>query len=458
MNSKIFYLGLALTSCVATSCVDEEVTSQGGTDAGVGQQSYVVAATVDGVNYLVTTPSLDEGEISVVGKGLETESGTYWVFYGNKYLFRLVYNKGGQGTGSSYILNSSKKMEEYLQYSVNRITTYGLWGENVIIVSAGDTSTKDADGDAAKGLLVNYLNANTGLTTSKAYICEDFLGNGEYVTFSGFVEANGKLYTSVIPMGMSRYGVKAFSDKITDTELIAKASGGSGSGSYVAGEIPSTQYPDCAYVAIYSGDNFSNAPIIASTDKMGFASGRMKSQYYQTIWSADNGDVYVFSPGYGRLTTSSEDLKRVEGKLPSGVMRIKAGSTSFDDSYYVNLEELGNKNPMYKCWHIKDDYFLLQLYTQGLNSKGEYTTELAVFKGESKQLTVVTGLPDESQISSFGNIPYCENGFIYMPVSILNGNPSLYKINPETGVATKGLSITAESVSTVGKLDVLEDN
>ena len=43
MNSKIFYLGLALTSCVATSCVDEEVTSQGGTDAGVGQQSYVVA-------------------------------------------------------------------------------------------------------------------------------------------------------------------------------------------------------------------------------------------------------------------------------------------------------------------------------------------------------------------------------------------------------------------------------
>ena len=177
---------------------------------------------------MVTTPSLDEGEISVVGKGLETESGTYWVFYGNKYLFRLVYNKGGQGTGSSYILNSSKKMEEYLQYSVNRITTYGLWGENVITVSAGDTSTKDADGDAAKGLLVNYLNANTGLTTSKAYICEDFLGNGEYVTFSGFVEANGKLYTSVIPMGMSRYGVKAFSDKITDTELIAKASGGSG--------------------------------------------------------------------------------------------------------------------------------------------------------------------------------------------------------------------------------------
>lgn len=53
-------------------------------------------------------------------------------------------------------------------------------------------------------------------------------------------------------------------------------------------------------------------------------------------------------------------------------MRIKAGETSFDDTYYVNLEELGNKHPMYKCWHITEDYFLLQMYTRGLQSKGVY--------------------------------------------------------------------------------------
>ena len=272
-------------------------------------------------------------------------------------------------------------------------------------------------------------------------------------TFSGFVQANGKLYTSVIPMGMSQYGVKAFPDKVTDPQLVATVAGGSGSGAYKEGSIPSTQYPDHAYVAIYSGNDFSSTPTIVATDKIGFASGRMRSQYYQTIWAADNGDLYVFSPGYGRLTTSSDDLKRVQGTLPSGVMRIKAGETSFDDTYYVNLEELGNKHPMYKCWHITEDYFLLQMYTRGLQSKGEYTTELAVFKGEDRTLKPVTGLPSEDVLSAYGNIPYNENGYIYMPVSTTDGStPALYKIDPRTATATKGLTIIAESVSTVGKL------
>lgn len=335
---------------------------------------------------------------------------------------------------------------------MSRVTTYGIWGNQVITASAGDTDIKDSEGHAAQGLLVNYLNAVDGSTSTQTYPCEDFLGNGEYVTFSGFVQANGKLYTSVVPMGMSQYGVKAFPGKVTDPELVASVAGGSASSAYEAGTIPSTQYPDYAYVAIYSGDNFSETPVIASTDKIGFASGRMRSQYYQTIWAAGNGDLYVFSPGFGRLTTSSDDLKRVQGQLPSGVMRIKAGETAFDESYYVNLEEIGNRHPVYRCWHITEDYFLLQMYTQGLQSKGEYTTELAVFKGDEKKFTVVTGLPDESEISSFGNIPFCEGGFIYMPVSTTTGHPALYKIDPKTAVAAKGITIAAESVSAVGRL------
>ena len=60
-------------------------------------------------------------------------------------------------------------------------------------------------------------------------IAENFLGNGEKVTWAGLVDANNKIYTSVIPMGMSKYGIKAWPDKVTDQELITKADGGSGS-------------------------------------------------------------------------------------------------------------------------------------------------------------------------------------------------------------------------------------
>lgn len=447
----IALLGLG-NMMMACSSSDEPVSVP---DATEKASAYVLAATVDGVNYLIRTSSLDEGIVSVRGNGLETETGTYWIFYEQDYLFRLVYNQGGQGTGASYVMNAQGGVEEHLQYAVNRVTTYGLWGKHVITASSGDTSTKDAEGNVAKGLLVNYLHATDGTTSSQIYPAENFLGNGEYVSFSGFVQANGKLYTSVVPMGMSTYGVKAFPELVTDPDLVAAEAGGSASSAYDAGSIPSTQYPDRAFVAIYNGDDFGETPVVATTDKIGFASGRMRSQYYQTIWAADNGDLYVFSPGYGRLTQSSDDLKRVEGKLPSGVVRIRAGETDFDPDYYVNLEELGNRHPLYKCWHIDGDYFLLQLYTQGLQSKGEYTTELAIYQGETKQLNVVQGLPDAADISSLGNIPFSENGFIYMPVSTTVGHPALYKIDPKTATATRGLVIEAESVSTVGKLATL---
>ncbi|MDR0745627.1 MAG: DUF4374 domain-containing protein [Mediterranea sp.] len=442
---------LFCAACVFTACDDENDGH-----SVVARGEYVVAATVDGVNYLPTVESLDEGNVSLANNGLETEAGTYWVFHGTEYLFRLVYNKGGAGTGASYVLGDDGKVKQAKTYDFSRITTYGSWGDNVITSSTGDTNKKDAEGNIAQGFLVNYLSATDGTVETKTYDAENYLDNGEYVCFSGFVQANGKLYTSVVPMGMSKYGIAAHPDKVLNEKYITTGTGGGGSGTYGEGVIPSTQYPDNAYIAIYSGSSFDEKPVIVSTDKIGFASGRMRSQYYQTIWAAGNGDLYVFSPGFGRTTVSNPEVdgfEKVEGKLSSGVMRIKASATAFDNDYgVVAIEELENKHPLYRCWHITEDYFLLQLYTQGLDIMAAGTTELAVFKGEAKTLKIVTGLPDEDILASIGNNPYSENGYIYVPITTTIGNPALYKIDPKTAKATKGLTIEAETINAVGKL------
>lgn len=419
---------------------------------------YIIAAKAGGATYLITTESLDSGYVSTRKNGTETVGGSYWVFYKDKYLFSLQYNDGSAGTGSSYKLNAyTGKMQEDKSYTFNRITTYGIWGDNVITVSTNNGSTENiVSGDTtfyAKYLQFNYLNANNGITKTGNHIAENFLSNGETVTFSGFVEANGKLYTSVIPMGMSHYGVKTYSDKITDKGLIATEKGGSGSGSYTPGQIPSTQYPDSAFIAIYSGDSFDETPVIVRTGKIGYACGRYKSQYYQTIWAADNGDLYVFSSGYGRTATSSTSLKRVTGVLPSGVVRIKAGTTNFDPDYYYNLEEIGTGHPLFRCWHITEDYFLLQQYSSNEMTTESPVKELAIFKGENGLYNQVTeGLPDADKISSYGT-PFSANGYAYIPVVTTDGNlPALYKIDPKTGKATKGLIVDAEEVVAAGKL------
>ncbi len=464
MKKSVFFqmaVGICLSASLASCSSDnDDNTSNTITEVKTEDEGrIIIAATVDGVNYLVPTTSLDEGTISIQGQGLETESGSYWVFKNDKYLFRMVYQQGSPGVGASYILNSNMKAEEALTYNFNRITTYGSWGNNVITASAGATDQTDAQGNVAQGLLFNYLNDQTGTVKIETHIAENYLGNGEYVSFSGFVEANNKLFTSVVPMGMSQYGVANFPSMVTDTELIAKEDGGSRSSSYSKGMIPMTQYPDSAFVAIYSGDNFGEKPVIARTGKIGYATGRYRSQYYQTIWSNDNGDVYVFSPGYGRYSVYEEenfDIKKVKGKLPSGVVRIKKGATNFDDSYYVNIEEATGGLPMYRCWHMTGNYFLLQLYPSvaAINRLAEGTTKLAVFNADTKEVKIVSGLPAENTITSFGTAPYTHNGYTYMPVTVSDEGsyPAFYRIDPATATAVKGATVMAESISAAGWL------
>ena len=447
---------LCLATFLTTSCTKEQPTGGENTPT-TAEELYVIAAQVDGTSYLITSETLEDGTVSVVGNGTEVIGGSYWVYKDMNYLFALVYNKGGAGTGASYYLNQNGTLTEQYLYDFNRITTYGTWGDNVITASTGDSNQADEEGNLAQALLFNYLNSNDGSQKNESIIAENFLGNGENVSFAGFTESGGKLYTSVIPMGMSKYGIGQWPELVSDPELIAQADGGSGSGAYIQGEIPSTQYPDSAYIAIYSGDNFNSEPIIVRTGKMGYGCGRMRSQYYQTIWSADNGDVYLFSSGYGRTATSSEDLKKVTGILPSSVMRIKKGATDFDPDYFVNLEEIGNNKPMFRCWHIDQNNFLLQLYKDGVegmfDGQDADVSELAIFSAEDKTITTVTGLP--ADLAGFSGTPYGENGAVYIAVTVTSGEkPAFYKIDINTAEASKALTVDAESISAVGKLKV----
>lgn len=467
MSRKNLFLGLGALcmGSIFMSCQENDGPSFSAHNNFKG--NYVIPVTAGGTSYLLTAESLDEGRISVIENGKEFQDQiSYWIFYDPYYFFGIKYNNGSQGTGGCYYLDAQNIPQKKYSYTFNRFTTYGKWGDNVITVSTGNTNQKDDKGNAAQGFLFNYLNVKTGTTSTNqnVILAENYLGNGEKVTMAGFVEANGKLYTSIIPMGMSHYGVNMWPDKVVNKDYIATGDGGSGSGKYTAGQIPSTQYPDNAYIAIYSGNSFDDTPLIATTDKIGFACGRMKSQYYQTIWSDDDGNLYVFSGGYGRTATqpaAGANLKaKAQGKLKSGVVRIPAGSNDFDD-YYCNLEEMvgASGNPLFRCWHVGGDYFLLNNYGCSIEEVAKLSSnapknELVIFKASEKRLIPITGLPDKALISSFGNSPYLENKYFYIPVLTTEEGaiPTFYKINPETGIAVKGLEVEADEITTVGKI------
>lgn len=208
---------------------------------------------------------------------------------------------------------------------------------------------------------------------------------------------------------------------------------------------------------------------------MSWAAGRMRSAYYQTVWAADNGDIYVFSPSYSKL----ESDPRQRTTHPSSVMRIKKNAKEFDSTYEpFNIEAAAekelvnevqakarpdgggttvtdNSKAMYRCWHITGDYFLLQMYANGINAMGTGATKMAIFKGEDRAFKYVKGLPAEDMISSFSvKNPYNENGVCYISVltTETGASPQIYKIDPVTATATPGLIVEMNEPGAIGQL------
>lgn len=94
------------------------------------------------------------------------------------------------------------------------------------------------------------------------------------------------------------------------------------------------------------------------------------------------------------------------------------------------------------------------MYDKEITASDKTANRLAIFKGSTGSLTFVSGLPSTDRISGFSNTPFVENGNVYIAVTTTDDYPAIYKIDPASASATKGLTIVATQVSDVGKLAV----
>lgn len=452
--------GMALTAC------SDDESNDGSGSSNVTTGNYVIAATVTSSStdtyVLLTAESLDEGEITTVGNGLVNEGATYWVFYGNRYLYALNYNQGEAGTTQSFIMNTAGALEKRSQeYYVNRFTTYGFYDNYIMATSTGDgpSDMKDENGYLPQSFLISYLDVDNQTYTSNSvtqttpFLSENFLGNGEYVTLAGLEQVGSKLYAAAVPMGLSQYGCVQKNEDGSykwvlpgNEDLIKTESGGSGSGAYDKDELQWTQYPDECWIAVFKDRTLTEYSLI-KTDKISYACGRNRSQYYQMNWLADDGYVYVFSPSYAKTMSDS----RQQTTLPAGVVRVNTQTEQFDDAYYYNLEEKADGASFLRSWYIGGEYFLLLMYDKAITASDKVANRLAVFNTSTGNLSYVSGLP--SNVSGFGNTPYMENGNAYVAVTTASGYPTIYKVEPSSATATQGLVIRATSLNGVGRLE-----
>ncbi len=447
---------------VVAACETNTNIPTGGTQDNDAVRPYVLATqgtfTGNTTNALVTASDLNSGVVGMTN-GLVNDGASYWVFYGDKYLYGLTYNQGNAGTTRSYVMNEDYTLAARpAEYAVRRFTTFGIYDRYIMTFSTGDGPAEwaDANGFIPKSFLVSYLDVEaetyaTNDTLEEHYLSENFLGNGEFVTLAGVEEVDGKIFSAAVPMGLSQYGVKAEGGKWVkpgNEDLVKTEAGGSGSGAYKEGELQWTQYPDECWVAIFEDETLAERKLIR-TDKISYACGRNKSQYYQMIWTAESGDVYVFSPSYAKSMAD----ERQQTTLPAGVVRIKAGTEEFDPNYYVNIEVLTNGISFLRTWYIGGDKFLMLMYDMPLAPATTMTaSRLAIFDAESATLSYVEGLPSAERISGFGTAPYSEDGKCYIAVTLTDDHPAIYAIDAATAVATKGLTVEATQIGGIGRL------
>lgn len=447
---------------VVAACETNTNIPTGGTQDNDAVRPYVLATqgtfTGNTTNALVTASDLNSGVVGMTN-GLVNDGASYWVFYGDKYLYGLTYNQGNAGTTRSYVMNDDYTLAARpAEYAVRRFTTFGIYDRYIMTFSTGDGPAEwaDANGFIPKSFLVSYLDVEaetyaTNNTLEEHYLSENFLGNGEFVTLAGVEEVDGKIFSAAVPMGLSQYGVKAEGGKWVkpgNEDLVKTEAGGSGSGAYKEGELQWTQYPDECWVAIFEDETLAERKLIR-TDKISYACGRNKSQYYQMIWTAESGDVYVFSPSYAKTMAD----ERQQTTLPAGVVRIKAGTEEFDPNYYVNIEALTNGISFLRTWYIGGSKFLMLMYDMPLAPATTMTaSRLAIFDVESASLTYVEGLPAAERISGFGTASYSEDGKCYIAVTLTDDHPAIYAIDAATAVATKGLTVEATQIGGIGRL------
>jgi hypothetical protein len=195
------------------------------------------------------------------------------------------------------------------------------------------------------------------------------------------------------------------------------------------------------WVAAYDAN--LNLKRIYRDNRISYASGRYRSQYYSQIGKAADGTVYVFSGSYESTTT-----------LPCGALRINKNATAFDANYYFNIEALTDGYHFRKVWHIAGDYFLLEIYNDKTVSATGAASQYGIVNMNAKTFAWVTGIPTAAQITGTG-LPMAYDGKMYFPITATGADPAIYIIDPATASAVKGVSVSgATSINAVGELRV----
>ncbi|WP_298717411.1 DUF4374 domain-containing protein [Chitinophaga sp.] len=371
--------------------------------------TFVIAVTAEGsaseaTDYVLQSKDLMTGLITPVGQGIEQKSYRMYEVVG-KTLLSITY----QGTNivPGYALNDkgilTKKNGEF---SILRLHARGVVDENRLF---GMFVPRDGSAEAT----FYEINASNMRVDKQAKInVFEAANNGkEWAYFNDVRLVGNKVFAPFFQIRNSSFD---------------------------------TEYADSAYLAIYSYPELKLEKVIKD-DRTGTL-GRYASNDVLAI--TESGDVYTYSAA-GAIAAGN-----VPSSKPSGILRIKNGTTDFDKDYFFNIETATGGYKLCAMKYIGGGKALAQIFSFKDHVAGDKWTNrdcrLAIIDFSTKTITDVAGVP----LHTGGSLQYgCVVDKTVAYLQVQNGEGiHMYKVDLATAKGTKGAKVQGKAVMGLFKM------
>ncbi|MDW7694490.1 DUF4374 domain-containing protein [Flammeovirgaceae bacterium SG7u.111] len=374
------------TSAFIFSCSDDSDDPEPNPEPIVSTR-YFIAAENDNGTYFLAVDSLSGGTTTTAGNGIEdANSYTHYAYNGTSAVLALGYRQGDPATGRIFGLDTTGQLAEVgagFQLT-NSFSSIGPFENYLVTIKSGVTFA-----DNTTGANFYFLDLdNDAAVSSKQLATMDLVKEGSDCSLVGVVDGGDGTFLTSVEL-----------DEGLDT---------------------------CYVVKMDANLNVLN---VMMDTRIGRALGQFRSARYSLIANDDEGNTYVFSNPIG-------------GSKAGGALRINQGATSFDESYYFNIQEQANDYSFRKVFHVTENYFLLEFYNEYEPSSRTAATQYAIVNTEAKTFSWISGIPEFGNINDVG-WPFSSDGKAYLPITTSDASPTVYVVDPVTATATAGVVVKA---------------
>lgn len=377
--------------------------------------NYIIAVTPTAIagkaDYLLTASSLESGAASIIGNGTE-QDGTYRYYVtANNKLFSMLYGQGSPGAVTVYNIKDGKlnKLNDYTSATVH---AFAPVGDDILTIRVPRRFAATGTPTVYEWYRINTTtNAEVAKGTADAVTPS---GNGEIAHLSWIKQVGNKVFAPYFGIYNNFF----------------------------------TKYPDEAGVVVFSYPGMQYEKTIKDT-----RTSSIGRYFTDGLGLVENGDCYAFSSSVAAdddPATTAVDAKMTSTK-PSAITRIKAGTTEFDMSYYLNFEEASKGYVITNWLYVGKNKFIANI--EPVITKDRYAVgkRLAIVDVVSKTVTPVTGFAEPNTISSVTTTNYSPNdGNIgYIGVNLTDGTTYVYKVEANTAKATRGLKVEGGVITAI---------